>query len=99
MTVYISGPISDDPDHAEKFAEAFTALEKMGHDPVNPVCIGLNLKNRIGREPTRYEYMRDDIKAMMACEAIYVLPGWMDSWGTNIEVRLASDLHFEWIIH
>lgn len=99
MTVYISGPITNDPDHAEKFAAAFEKLEKAGHDPVNPVCIGLNLKNKLGREPTRYEYMREDIKAMMNCDAIYVLPGWIDSWGACIEIELANKLHFEHINH
>ena len=92
MRVYISGAISKDPDHAEKFAAAFVALEKMGHDPVNPVCIGLNLKNKLGREPTRYEYMRHDIKAMMACDGICMLPGWTKSWGAIIEQYLASKI-------
>jgi hypothetical protein len=43
--------------------------------------------------------MREDIKALMDCGGIYVLPGWMESRGATMEVELASTLHFEWINH
>jgi nucleoside 2-deoxyribosyltransferase len=95
MTVYISGPITTDPEHAEKFAAAFATLSAQGHAPINPVDIGRALKLKMGREPTRYEYMREDIKAMMGCDAICILPDWIDSWGACIELELANRLHFE----
>jgi nucleoside 2-deoxyribosyltransferase len=95
MKVYISGPITNDPDHAEKFAAAFIDLYSQGHDPVSPVDIGRELKASMGREPTRYEYMRADIKAMMDCDAICMLPGFNDSWGAKIELWIAHNLHFD----
>ncbi len=95
MKVYISGSIANDPNHETKFAAASTILSNQGHNPVNPVDIGRSLKETMGREPTRYEYMRADIKAMMDCDAICMLPGWVESWGAKIELWIAHNLHFE----
>ena len=95
MRVYISGPMEKDPGHVEKFAAAFVALARAGHAPVSPVDIGRALKYRMGREPTRYEYMRADIKAMMDCDTICMLAGWNKSWGAKIELWIANKLHFE----
>ena len=92
MTVYISGAISKDPDHAEKFAAAFVALAEQGCTPVNPVAIGRELKERMGREPEWTDYMRACIKALMDCDRILMLPGWRESRGATIEAEIAQEL-------
>ncbi len=40
-------------------------------------------------------YMKHDIKAMMDCDAIIMLPHWMDSKGALIEYKLAESLGFK----
>jgi hypothetical protein len=92
MTVYISGPISNDPDHAEKFAVAFVDLIGKGHTPINPVYIGRELKAQMGREPTWEDYMRECIKALCDCDAICMLPGWNGSKGALMEHAIAFRL-------
>ena len=95
MKVYISGPISSDPDHAEKFAAAFVDLVNKGHKPINPVDIGRELKERMGREPEWTDYMRACIKGMMDCDGIHFLDGWRDSKGAVLEAIIARALDFK----
>ena len=95
MRVYISGPISSDPDYAEKFAAAFERLEKAGYDPVNPVAIGKVLKYKMGREPTWEDYMRACIKGLMDCDAIFMLGGGLKSDGAKLELQLAEELNMK----
>ena len=92
MRIYISGPITGAPDHAEKFKAAFVALVKLGHIPVNPLTLGEALKYKLGREPTWHEYMREDIKALMDCDGILMLDGWEESKGAQFEAHIAKRL-------
>lgn len=39
MKVYISGPITDTPDHREKFAEAERVVRSFGDVPVSPLAV------------------------------------------------------------
>jgi hypothetical protein len=97
VKVYISGPIEKDPDHAEKFAAAFVEISRAGHNPVSPVDTGRALKYRMGREPTWQEYMREDIKALMDCDGIFMLDGWNRSKGARVEKELAEELEIKQI--
>lgn len=90
MKVYISGPMTGRPDYNKPaFMEAEKIIMEMGHDPVNPAT----LPHDHGR--TWGEYMREDIKALMDCEAILMLDGWIDSRGARIEYELAVSLGIE----
>ena len=42
--------------------------------------------------PTWAEYMRTDLRALLDCEAIALLPGWEQSRGARCEVSIAEDL-------
>jgi hypothetical protein len=86
-----------DPGHAEKFAAAFVALSRAGHNPMSPMDIGRALKYRMGREPTWQEYMREDIKALMDCDGIFMLDGWNRSKGARVEKELAEELEIKQI--
>ena len=68
------------------FNNAAAKLRAMGHDVVNPA--------EFGEEPGKQwsDYMRKDIRALMDCNHVVVLPGWQASKGAKIEVRLALDL-------
>lgn len=96
MRVYIAGPISGiENDNSEAFRIAFLELSEIGHYPVSPIDIGRRLKREMGRVPTWAEYMREDIKALMTCDGIYLLSGWNNSIGSCIEQQLAFDLKIQ----
>ena len=42
--------------------------------------------------PTWAEYMRTDIRALVDCEVIALLPGWGQSRGARREVSIADEL-------
>ena len=42
--------------------------------------------------PTWAEYMRTDLRAMLDCEMIALLPGWEQSRGARREVSIADEL-------
>ena len=93
MKVYISGPISGLPyEEVEKaFNDAEIRLKDKGHEVVNP------LNNGLPRESTWNEHMRADLKLLLDCDAIYMLDGWTNSKGAEIEYDLAIDLGFKLI--
>lgn len=92
MKVYISGPISGTDDYMARFGDAEKKLNNLGHDPVSPIVIGDDLESRLYRKPTWQEYMREDIKALMDCDAIYMLDGWLASDGAKLEYQLSVEV-------
>lgn len=66
-------------------------LRKLGWTVVNPAEI-----NPIedGQRKTRTECLRADVRAMMDCDKIYLLKGWEDSLGANLELHIAKELGF-----
>jgi nucleoside 2-deoxyribosyltransferase len=87
MRVYISGPITGyENGNREEFEVAASGLRQMGHDPVNPQC----LPHDHGK--TWAEYMKEDIVAMLTCDAVLALKGWEVSRGARMEVELALAL-------
>jgi hypothetical protein len=89
LTVYISGPISGLPnDNREAFASAAAWLRSAGHDPINP----LEIADRLPLDSAWADYMREDLRAMLDAEAVYLLPGWQMSRGACLEYRVAEAL-------
>jgi len=85
--VYLSGPMTGYEDlNFPAFNAAARALRLIGYTVVNPT--------EFGEEPGKLweDYMRKDIKALMDCEAIVMLPEWPDSRGVVIERDLAMKL-------
>lgn len=93
--VYISGKISGlNPDTAFSFfnnAELFLIDE--GFETVNPMTISHE------HDKSWENYMREDLKAMLDCTHIYMIKGWHESKGANIEYNLAKDLGLTIIFH
>lgn len=85
--IYIAGPMSGLPDfnypafnaEAERLRALGYAVENPAQNP-EPPC-----KSWAG-------YMRMAIPQMLTCEAIALLPGWMNSRGARIEWQLAIDM-------
>ena len=87
MRVYISGPITGiENGNFEAFAGAEASLYALGHSVVNPHALPHN------HGKTWQDYMREDLRALLDCDAVFTLPGWQMSRGASIEVKLAKDL-------
>lgn len=82
--VYLSGPMSNLPDlNFPAFHAAAAALRGKGFEVINPAEISLD-------QGASWEAcMRADIKALCDCDALALLPGWMDSRGAHLEVHIA----------
>lgn len=84
--VYISGPISNMPDlNRPAFAKAAESLAASGYRVVNPFDI-------CPCPASWEEAMRADIKALMDCTHIALLPNHEKSRGARIERDLAKAL-------
>lgn len=84
--VYISGPISGRPNlNRPAFDQAAKVLAAAGYQVVNPFDVCPN--------PASWEEaMRADVKALMDCDRILMLPGWEESRGAVIEAWIAAKL-------
>lgn len=88
---YISGKISGIEHQApELFANAEKEVVLLGFQPVNPMTI-----NHSGHDQSWEGFMKEDIKALMDCDAIYLLRNFRTSKGANIEKILAEELKME----
>lgn len=61
-------------------------LRAAGFQVVNPAEFG----EQVGME--WHEYLRKDIRALMDCGAIWMLPGWSRSKGASLEHHIAVEL-------
>lgn len=84
MKVYISGKITGDELRARaRFDEATQKMKTAGFEVVNPFHL-----NHCHAKKWE-DYMRTDIKALMDCDAIFMLKDWKRSRGARIERFLA----------
>lgn len=87
--IYLSGPMTgmDDFNFPAFHAEA-ARLRAEGNFVINPA--------EHGEEPNLpwAEYLRKDIKLLMECDHIHLLPGWSNSKGARLEVHIALELGF-----
>ena len=88
MLVYISGAISSDPFYKQKFDEAESMLKRMGYEVFNPASI-------FHEDWTYADYMKFDIKHLLDCTHIYLLPGWEKSEGAKLEKLIADKCGIE----
>ena len=90
--VFISGPISNDPDFMNHFEEAQKTLEAYGYRVVNPAKI-----NSVNSEElfTYEEYLKIDIMYLSMCDYIYMLDGWQNSNGAKNELKYALNNNIE----
>lgn len=90
MKMYICGPMTGLPENNyPAFAEAEKALEVAA----GMFELGNPAKNFDGRVGLPWEqYMRLAIQQVMDCTDLVRLPGWRNSKGARLEVRIAEDL-------
>lgn len=87
MKIYISGRITRNPHYIQDFQKAEEQLKLSGFEVVNPTKVVPLDENKTWRD-----YMKDDIKTLVDCEAIYMLAGWWRSRGARLEHHIANKL-------
>ena len=96
--IYVSGPISNSPNHINEFNSAVRFLQNDGHTVLNPLDIKVPSIILSDRAEWVY-YMKEAIKMLMDAECIYMLEGWEGSEVARVEHNLATELdipvHYE----
>lgn len=85
MKIYISGKITGDPDYKQKFKGAEVFLKNFGFEVKNPADIETTGKPWIW-------YIKQDIVALMDCDAIFLLKDWKRSKGAKLEHYIAKKM-------
>ena len=94
--IYVSGKVSGLPykEVQEKFKWHCAFLSLKGYDAVNPLDVCLF---EDGRE--WQHYMEAALKALLGCDAIYLLKDWGQSKGARCEYALARELGLQIFFH
>lgn len=71
------------------FFAAEDALRAAGFDVINPA------RNGLPDSAEWHEHMRADIKMLMDCDGVALLPGWERSNGARLEEHIGCRLHFQ----
>ncbi len=87
--MYIAGPITGIPDkNITAFTAATNLLLENGHIPICP----LTLNELDPVEDNWLSQMKRDLKYLVDCDAVFLLPGWETSKGARLEVQVAKSL-------
>ena len=87
--LYIAGPMSNLPENNYPvFNKVAAALRLVGYDVVNPAEFGAPGGERVGY----MDLLREDLKRMLDCDAVALLPRWQTSSGASFERRTAAKL-------
>ena len=84
--VYISGPIAhyEIGERKQAFHAASLRIEMSGRESVNP------FDNGVPEDAGWQEHMKADIRMLLSCDGIYMLPEWYRSKGCKLELDVAS---------
>ena len=82
--IYIAGPMSGLPDcNYPAFHAAADVLSVRGYEVVNPAMSELDKAHYV-------DFLREDLRWMLDCDAVAVLEGWWESAGARNEVMVAG---------
>lgn len=87
MKIYISGPITGHDGYEERFKTAEATLKAAGHTVINPAKVNAELPEGT----THSEYMRMSMAMLSMCDCIFMLAGWQESRGCNMEFEYAYE--------
>lgn len=86
-TIYIAGPMTGIPEfNHPAFHAAAAKLRALGWDVVNPAEVNPDHSTEWA------DCLRADIVAMMDCDSVVLLPGWINSRGACLERHIAVQL-------
>ena len=93
-TVYLAGKITGLPkmDVKDKFDQMAHQLIAMGYHVVEP--IGVTDNSKPWDDAIRY-----DIKKMLECDEVHLLPDWQQSKGAQLERDIAIRLGIQVVYH
>lgn len=95
--VYVSGPITGNPEWQVLFTNAENELLSFNPkiEVVNPLRLSKELEKEFSSDfpPAYSAYMQRDIAELLKCNAICLLPGWAFSRGARLEYEIASALN------
>jgi hypothetical protein len=87
IRLYLAGPMTGYPEfNFPAFHAESARLRALGFQIVNPAEIVVD------QSVAWLECMRADIKQLVDCDCVALLPRWNESRGASIEQRLARDL-------
>ncbi|NBP84580.1 MAG: DUF4406 domain-containing protein [Mycobacteriaceae bacterium] len=98
MRVYVSGPMTGQPDlNRPLFARVADAWRRRGLDVINPHEIDFPAVWSTLRPGSAFrhrwrDYMLVDLAVLLTCRAIVMLPGWEQSPGARLEYQTAQAL-------
>ena len=88
--VYLSGPMTGIAEfNYPAFMAAEAELRRIGYDVVNPANV------KPDGVPSWVNYLRADLRAMLTCDAIALMPGWENSKGARMELFVASGVEMK----
>lgn len=100
--VYLSGPITNVPNYRQEFESFANVFERLGYVVINPVhiadcLIGINklTEEEIWSKEWRKIFLLEDVKAMLDCDLVVMLPNWKHSKGAKLEHKIAKMLNME----
>jgi hypothetical protein len=93
-TAYVAGKITGLPKAQvkDKFNMIATQLAGMGYQVVKPVAVTDDTQ-------TWDDAVRSDIKKMLECDEVHLLPDWQESKGAQLERDIALRLGMEVVYH
>jgi hypothetical protein len=91
---YVAGKVTGLPEDQvkSKFNVITAQLNSMGYHVEKPVAVGDN-------SHTWNEAIRNDIKKMLECDEVHMLPDWQDSKGALLERDIALRLGMRVVYH
>lgn len=89
MKIFISGPISGNPNFQERFKEAEIIILKRNHVPINPAAFH---KIPAFEYFNRAECQKIEFAMLECCDGIYMMEGWSNSRGARLEHDYAKVL-------
>jgi nucleoside 2-deoxyribosyltransferase len=88
--IYVAGPMTGYPDlNFPLFHSVAAELRSRGLDVVNPA--------ELNSDPSKswHACMRVDIRELVTCDIIVMLPGWEQSKGATLERHIAKALELQ----
>lgn len=90
--MYLSGPMSGIKEHNfPAFHQAANRLRWMGYTVINPAELDESDSMAPGERPWAW-YITRDLRELLDCDTVAVLPGWRKSKGAKLEVYVARML-------